>query len=223
MSIELLTSILTFLMYAVAFSVIVYGEMKYFKYGRPAFYQLFLCGLLGNTLETAYNYLTFYIFDTYWFGFSLTVLVEIGYNLFFFGAVMEMFGFLKEKGVDCSLRRGFGTKTLLLAFIPVALIGYYIDITVRYGMYYPSYVLPFLCFAAANYAAGLIAFRRNDEGSFVNPLRRCCRWFIFFSITFMLLNISDPFPYLYIISTILCIVTEIGILVSLERGSKEWI
>ena len=211
----------TFLIISIGCSV--YGAYKCLKEGRPLFYQLFVCAIILSALSNVYDTLTIFFFHQWWAGISLPTIAYYGEIMLFFGAVMEMVLFLKSKGIDCSLKTGFGLKTILLASVPAFLEVYGFFLLVPYnGVLYSAISLAFTLLPT--YAAALVVLKKDDQSGFVRSLRLPCSGIMLACETGSFIDytlcIDGPF---YLINCCIFAFFAVIIVIGLERGNKKWI
>lgn len=210
-----------FIIIIIGFSI--YGEYKCLKEGRPLFYQLSVCSIILSALSNVYDTLTIFFFHQWWAGISLPTIAYYGEIMLFFGAVMEMVRLLKSKGIDCSLKTGFGMKAILLACVPIFLEVYGFVLCVPYyGVLYSVISLAFVILPT--YAAALVVHKKDDESGFVRSLRLPCSGIVLAGIAGFFVNytlcIGGPF---YLINCCFFVFFAVIIVIGLERGSKKWI
>lgn len=224
---QLVTNVTHFLAIALIFGSVLYGERKYFKKGRPVFYQFILLGLLCKMMVTVYDIITYMFFVSAWSGFTLPVLGNLGFALFFSGAMVEIFQQLEGKGVSCSFTKGFGLPSKLLALIPVAaeMIIFYVITKVdpvRQDVVWLSINVVFQIIPS--YLASLLLFRKDDGSGYIRSLRPCCLGMIVVQLTFLYFYYSAfVFGLTYCIACILFSLSAVFLTAGLERGSRKWI
>ena len=201
----------------------LYGEYQYIRKGRPLFYQLVICVSFISSLSNIYNTLSMFLFDKWWDGISLTVIASFGLMLLIFGAITEMMEFMKSKGIDCSIKNGFGLKTVLLACI--SLIPMIICCILIIPLDGPGYSVLYMVFMSLPvYASALIVFRMDDENGITSSLRLPCCAIMLDSIA---VAFCEYTVYLslsaFFINNWIHIILAVLILIAMERGSRKWI
>lgn len=214
-----------FLASALFFSAVSYGELKYFKKGRPIFYQFVLLGLLSAMLSMVYDIITFMFFESSWDGFSLSTFATLGFALMFVGSMVELFKHLEERGVTCSFARDFGLCEKLLAIVPIAVEIYLFFMIVKIDPVRINNIwlgISIFILTLPTYLAALLLFRKDNGSGNVRSLRPFCFGMILFQVLFLNIYYSMFIGGLvYCIAIVLFGVSAVFLVAELERGSKN--
>ncbi len=209
---------------------LIYCEYKFFKDGRPAFYQLILCALITSELSFIYDTIEYYVFDEWWDGFTLSGAAAMGSAILLIGGTIEMFTFLKEKGLDCTLKSGFKIKAVALALIPaifeVALLIYSIslEIFLEDKVELILALVTILCRIIATYLAGLVIFRKDVDAGLVKSLKLAAFGIVLYNIFAITLWVTALLSdAIYVTNVAIANLCGAFIAIGLERGSKKWI
>lgn len=205
----------------ILFGSVLFGEYRYFRKGRPGYYQFALLVLAACALATTYDILTYFFFSDAWSGFSLSILSRIGAALFSLGFVSEMFSLLKKQGTDRSVKTGFGLAASLTALIPIIIKIFFFIATAMIDpdpedVIFIGITSVLECFSV--YPAALLAFRRKSGGP-ADSFRFVCFALILFW------TVSQILTYTMFIGGIAILVLDLALamsgallVVGLERG-----